>query len=142
MYWDKFSCYLKNKYLKGQVQRMEVSILGLPIKIRFDIYSDINNMKPDRINCITVTLYTRTEKGFKILEKKFNPIQKSFKLSDGISVYQEPENIKDYNKGKEFRIVVSKSNTNIYSTECLNWINSFKWMDTTICKMLKILFTE
>lgn len=140
-YWNDFSCFLKNKYLKGQVQRMEISIPGLPIKIRFDIYSDINKVKPDRINCITATLYTRTEKGFKTLNKKCINIKNSFSDDDNIDVYTEPEKFSEYINGAEYRIVVSKNHTNIYNTGCLNWINSFKWMDKTMRKLLKIIFS-
>lgn len=141
-YWNDFSCFLKNKYLKGQVQRMEISIPGLPIKIRFDIYSDINKVKPDRINCITATLYTKNEKGFRTLNNKFIDIKKSFSKVNEISAYSEPATLIEYSSGNEYRIVVTKKNSNIYNTKQKDWTYSFKWMDQTMSKMLKLLLSE
>lgn len=43
LYWIEFAEFLKRIHLKGNDHRMEVKIPGLPIYLRYSIYSNINN---------------------------------------------------------------------------------------------------
>ena len=110
LYWSEFANFLKDKHLKGSIQRMEVKIPGLPISLRYSIYSNINPQDSQRINCICVSLFTKEDDGVKALINVLKTIEKTF-IKDGIIVEHEPENS---DNGKGLRIIVQNNLINIY----------------------------
>lgn len=138
LYWSEFANFLKKKYLKGTIQRMEIKIPGLPISLRYSIYSNINTQDLHRINCICVSLFTMNDEGINTLNNLFNKIYKIFS-SKSIIVYSEPENT---DSGKGIRIIVQNNLINIYDGNDVDWKIAYQWMDKTSKKLLKILIKK
>ena len=138
LYWSEFANFLKKKYLKGTIQRMEIKIPGLPISLRYSIYSNINTQDLHRINCICVSLFTMEEDGKKTLNNLFDIIDKRFSSKD-ITVYREPEK---RNTGKGLRIIVQNNQINVYEVDNADWEIAYQWMDKTSKKLLEILIKK
>ena len=138
LFWCEFSKFLKRIHLKGKGHRMEETISGSTIGIRFSIYGNMNNQNHNRRNCICVTLFTRDANSVEILEGLFETIKESLK-GFGISIIKEFENTHD---STGLRIIIINTQINVYELKISEWGTAFKWMDETIKKLIEILLKK